>query len=312
MAWNERIQRRLKLRHLHILRTVAEAGSMGRAAKALAMSQPAVSKGIADLEEAVGVPLLERTPLGAEPTRYGRVLLASCTAVFDDLQRGLREVEFLRDPSVGELEIGCWEPLAAGFAGAVIDRLSLRFSKVMFHVLQGDQVSLLRELRERRVELILIPTLGVQVGPDTVVEPFFDDHHVVIASQASKWARRRKLTIADLIYEPWVLAPANSLGGRYIDAAFRAAGLEPPRARVDTFSIPIHHHLLATGRYLTSLPRSVVHFAQHMHLKALPVHWPAQTREVAIVTLRGRALSPVAQAFVEELRVAALALTRTH
>src|SRR6059058_4617035 len=102
MAWNERIQRRLKLRDLHILRTVAEAGSMGRAAKALAMSQPAVSKGIADLEDAVGVPLLERTPHGAEPTRYGRVLLASSIAVFDDLKRGLREVEFLRDPTVGE------------------------------------------------------------------------------------------------------------------------------------------------------------------------------------------------------------------
>jgi DNA-binding transcriptional LysR family regulator len=308
MAWNERTRRRLKLRDLHILRTVAEAGSMGRAAKALAMSQPAVSKGIADLEDAVGVPLLERTPLGTEPTRYGRVLLASCTAVFDDLQRGLREVEFLRDPSVGELEIGCWDPLAAGFAGAVIDRLSGRFSKVMFHVRQGDQVSLLHELQERRVELILIPTLGLQLGPATMIEPLFDDHHVVIAAQTSRWARRRKLRIAELIEEPWVLAPANSIGGRYIDAAFRAAGVDPPRARVDTFSIPMHQHLLATGRYLTSLPRSMVYFGRHMHLKALPVQWPAQTREVAIVTLRGRALSPVAQSLVDELRIAARAL----
>lgn len=309
-AWNERIRRRLKLRDLHILRTVADAGSMGRAAKVLAMSQPAVSKGIADLEDAVGVPLLARSPLGVEPTSYGRVLLASSTAVFDDLTRGFREIEFLRDPSMGELEIGCWDPLAAGFAGAVIDRLSRRFSKVMFHVLQGDQVNLLRELRERRVELVLIPTLGVLLGADTVVEPLFDDHHVIIAAQTSKWARRRRLKIADLINESWVLAPANSIGGRYIDAAFQAAGVEPPRARVDTFSIPMHHHLLATGRYLTSLPRSVVLFAKHMSLKALPVEWPAPAREVAIVTLRGRTLSPVAQTFVEELRVTALALMR--
>jgi len=74
----------------------------------------------------------------------------------------------------------------------------------------------------------------------------------------------------------------------------------------------MHHHLLATGRYLTSLPRSVVHFAPHMRLKDLPVRWPAQIREVAIVTLHGCALSPVARTFVEELRVAALALTRSR
>src|SRR4051794_16782054 len=145
-----------------------------------------------------------------------------------------------------------------------------------------------------------------------VLIPEATSHHVVIAAQASKWARRRSLKVAELIDEPWVLAPANSIGGRYIDAAFRAAGGEPPHARGDTFSISMHHHLLATGRYLTSLPRSVVHFAQHMRLKALPVQWPAQAREVAIVTLRGRALSPVAQTFVEELRVKAVALTRAR
>lgn len=308
MTWNESIRRRLKLRDLHILSTVADAGSMGKAARVLAMSQPAVSKAISDLEAAIGVPMLERTRQGTEPTRYGRALLESCTAVFDDLQRGLREVEFLRDPSVGELEIGSHEPLAAGFVCSVIDHLSRRFVKVRFHVLQGDQVSLLRALRERRVELIIVPTLRVQLGPDTLVEPIFDDRHVVMAAQASKWARRRKLTIAELVEEPWVLAPPNTIGGDYIDQTFRAAGVEPPRARVDSFSIPMHHHLLASGRYVTSLPRSLLLFAHHMQLKALPVEWPAKPREVAIVTLRGRALSAVARAFVEQLRVAARAM----
>jgi DNA-binding transcriptional LysR family regulator len=72
MTWNESIRRRLKLRDLHILSTVADAGSMGKAARVLAMSQPAVSKAISDLEAAIGVPMLERTRQGTEPTRYGR------------------------------------------------------------------------------------------------------------------------------------------------------------------------------------------------------------------------------------------------
>jgi DNA-binding transcriptional LysR family regulator len=167
---------------------------------------------------------------------------------------------------------------------------------------------LVQALYERRVELIILPTLNVQLGADTIVEPLLDDYHVVMAALSSKWARRRKLSIAELVDEPWVLAPPGTIGGRYIDATFRAAGVTAPRARVDSFSIPMHHHLLASGRYLTSLPRSLLQFGSHLQLKALPVVWPAAPREVAIVTLRGRALSPVARTLVDQVRLAARTL----
>ena len=97
MQWTDRIGRRLKLRDLHILMAVAQSGSMVRAAQILAISQPVVSKAIADLEHAVGVRLLDRGPHGVEPTMYGRALLDSGVAVFDDLRRGVKQIEFLAD-----------------------------------------------------------------------------------------------------------------------------------------------------------------------------------------------------------------------
>src|ERR1700676_1996578 len=111
---DERVIRRLKLRELHILTTVARASSMGKAAVQLALSQPAVSKAIAEMERTLGVPLLDRTAQGVEPTLYGRALLKWAGAVFDDLRQGVREIAFLADPTSGEVRVGCTEMMTAG------------------------------------------------------------------------------------------------------------------------------------------------------------------------------------------------------
>ena len=124
MQWSDRVGRRLKLRDLHILLAVARSGSMGKAATELAISQPSISKAIADAEHAVGLRLLDRGPQGIEPTIYGRALLKCGTAVFDEFRQGVKELEFLTDPGSGELRLGCTETMAAGFVSAVSDRVS--------------------------------------------------------------------------------------------------------------------------------------------------------------------------------------------
>ena len=101
---------RLKLQHLRVLMAVAEWGSMAKAAKHLAISQPVVSKVVSDIEDILGVPLFDRSPQGVEPTAYGRALLRRSVAVFDDLRTGLEEIKFMADPSAGELRIGSTEP----------------------------------------------------------------------------------------------------------------------------------------------------------------------------------------------------------
>ncbi len=106
VQWNERIGRRLKLRDLHIFLAVVQRGSMAKAATELAISQPAVSKAIADMEYALGLRLLERSRQGIEPTMYGRALIKRGYAVFDELQQGVEELAFLTDPTVGKLRIG--------------------------------------------------------------------------------------------------------------------------------------------------------------------------------------------------------------
>jgi DNA-binding transcriptional LysR family regulator len=303
MQWTERIGRRLRLRDLHILLAVAKSGSMGRAAGELAMSQPSVSKAIADLEHAIGLRLLDRSPQGIEPTIYGRALLKCGVAVFDDLRQGVKELEFLVDPTAGELRIGCTEPLAAGFIATVIDQLSRQYPRVDFAVIPADRVTLRnRELRQRNVELIVAPTLGLDPEADIDVENLFDDRQVVLAGPRSKWVNRRNIALADLLDEPWVLPPPDSVVGTYLAEAFRASGLEPPRAHVVSFSIPLHLHLLATGRFVTMLPISMLHLGRQLPLRELAVAAPAFPRPIGIMTLQNRMLTPVAKLFIERAR----------
>src|SRR5436853_7226188 len=126
MQLSDRIGRRMKLQDLHVLMTVVQAGSMGKAAERLNTTQPNISRSIAELEHAIGVRLLDRHRQGIEPTEYGRALLDCGVAVFDDLRQGVKKIEFLTDPTSGKVRIGCNAILATTFVSAVIDRLYRR------------------------------------------------------------------------------------------------------------------------------------------------------------------------------------------
>ena len=281
---------------------------MGRASAELGISQPVISKTIADLEYVLPRQVARSQPTGVEPTIYGRALLRCGTDVFDDLRRAVKEVEFLLDPAAGELRIGCTEPLASGFVPFIIDRLSQKYPRATFHISPGDAVALQsRELRQRNVEIVVIPITGLTLEQGTDLEVIFDDRHVIMASKNSKLARQRNLVLGDLIDETWILPPPDSTSGEYIAKSFRQAD-RPPQAHVVSFSVPLHLHMLATGRFITSLPRSLLPFAKHLPLKQLAVKSPTLPRPVGIVTLKDRTLSPLAQIFIEHARTLAKAL----
>ena len=128
MQWADRIGHRLKLRDLHVLIAVVQSGSMTKAAEGLAISVPVVSKAVSDLEHALGVRLLDRSARGVEPTPYGRALIDSGLAAFDELRQGVKTIQFLADPSAGEVRVGCPVTMATGFVSVVIDRLSRKIS----------------------------------------------------------------------------------------------------------------------------------------------------------------------------------------
>src|SRR5258708_26977349 len=120
MPWDERTARRLKLRDLNIFKTVTRLGSMGKAATQLAISPPAISKAITDLEHVLGVRLFDRSRQGVEPTPYGSALLKWSAAVFADLKQGVEEIYTLADPSRGIVRVGTSDGMVAEILSALI------------------------------------------------------------------------------------------------------------------------------------------------------------------------------------------------
>ena len=311
MQLSDRIGSRMKLQDLHVLMTVVQAGSMGKAAQRLNTTQPNISRSIAELEQALGVRLLDRHRQGIEPTEYGRALLDCGVAAFDDLRQGVKNIAFLADPAAGELRIGTTTFLAASFVSALVDRLSRRCPPMVFHLVTGYTETLHRELAERNVDLLIIRGSGPIADPRYDFEFLFDDSYVVAAGAQNQWVRRRRIEIAELVNELWVLPPPDSVIGSVVMDAFRASGLDYPRVSVVTDCPHMRISLLATGRFVTIFPASAFRFlTKRSELKILPVELPTARRPNGIVTLKNRALSPVAKLFIDCAREVAKPLAK--
>jgi len=302
------IGRRIRLRDLHVFFTVTQRGSMAKAAADLRITQPAVSRVIADLEHALGVKLFDRSSQGVEATMYGRALLRHGGVAFDEIRQAVREIEFLANPNVGEVRIGCQESIAAAILPPVLESLFRRYPAVMPIVDEVATPSLdFSELRARRVDLIIArlgaPMMQRQTLDDLNVQVLFDDHAVVAAGTQSQWARRRRIDLADLADAPWILTEANSWNYAIIAEAFGACGLKMPKICLMTLSVHLRANLLASGSFITVLPRSVMSlYSRRFSLKVLPVNISTRPWPVAVVTLKSRTPSPVVELFIEHLR----------
>lgn len=301
----QRLIRRLRLRDLETLATVVRAGGMRKAADTLHLSQPAVSKAIAALEDAVGFPLLDRSRQGVAVTTYGEALIRHAAIMFDELQRGMRELEHLADPEGGHINIACAETINAGLVAAAMERMTRQYPRVGFSVHSGDQPLLVSHFLLERVSDCVIsrPFGGGDIPSAVRSEPLFRERLEVVVSRNSPWARRRRLRLNELADAPWILSHSEVTGDSPVVSAFRAAGVELPRHKVLTGSLNVRYTLLATGRFVTVMPHSVLRFgAARGALKVLPIEigwWPTP---VMIMRLADRGLGPAAQTFLDIVR----------
>jgi DNA-binding transcriptional LysR family regulator len=301
MPQTEQISRRLKLRQLNILLAVARCGSMAKAADELAITQPVISKAIADLEDLLGVRLLDRGRYGIEPTLHGRALLKRSVAIFDDLKTSVSELEFLSDPTAGHLRIGCDEPLSTWLLPVLIDRLARRYPRLSHEIVIADPKTLReRDLHGRNIEVAIMRTQDSDHDENLETKILYKDRLWIVAGLRSPWAKRRKIVLADLINERWCLpAPDHPVGALVVEA-FRQSGLDLPKRSVTVGSAQFTSNLLAKSQFLGVHGTTFLRFLPpSVRLKILPVDLPVPETAISLVALKDRTLSPVAQLFVD-------------
>jgi DNA-binding transcriptional LysR family regulator len=300
----KRVKRRVKLRDLDTLMAVVEAGGMRKAAERLNMSQPAVSKSMQDLEAVLGVDLLERRQRGVVVTPYGDALVHRARAVFAELQGALQEIEHLADPQGGEVHLGCMETLNAGLVGAAVARVLRRYARMRVLVQSGESPDLISHFLPARIcEFVVARPSSLPLPAELQSEALFTDSVSVVVGRTHPHANRRRIALDELADENWILSTNEVLAGSPVSQAFEAVGRQPPRARVVTGSLNIRHNLLATGRFVTVMPSSLLHFARpNPSIRVLPIEMPSWRAPTMILSMKERRLGPASQAVLEAIR----------
>jgi DNA-binding transcriptional LysR family regulator len=135
---------------------------------------------------------------------------------------------------------------------------------------------------------------------DLNVEPLFDDPWVMVASTNSRWVRRRKIDLTELLGESWLVPPQGTSGFKVLAEAFRVSDLAMPTPTLATYSMALRAKLSARGRFITFLPKSFLdHGDDRNRLCELPVGIPFKPWSVAILTLKNRNRSPIVESFIE-------------
>ncbi len=306
------LTRRLRIRDLHMIERIATRGSMARAAEELGLSQPAISKAIADLERDLGATVFERSTRGVHLTESGEVLLRRGRVILDELRHGLDEIENIADPTTGFVRIGV--SLAQSlFISAVIQRASQHYPKIKFSVVMSDPHRLIRLLRDRQLDLAICRAQMAEREPDLKAEILFRDRIEVVVSPSHPLARRRKLALSDLMGERWALADPDTYLGQLVRHAFQAKSLPMPQAVVTTSSMQLRFELMETGGFLTLASRSmVIHPSRYGRIKALPVAFDDDAGPMAAITLKARQLTKASGLVLEEARSVANSIAKAE
>jgi DNA-binding transcriptional LysR family regulator len=299
MRWEERVGRRIRLKDLHTLEVIAEAGSMAKASERLALSQPAISKAIADMEHTFGVPLFDRSPRGVELTDAGLLLISHARVIFDELRQGVSEIERLGDATRGVVRVGTTEPLT-NVVSDIICHMLRAYPRITYEVTVSDTDTLGRLLRDRALDVLITRWVAPLVADDLAAAVLYQSSLAVMASKDHRRASSKRLRLNQLLDEMWTLSPPDSFLGRIVVDLFQHKGIEMPRAVVTTLSIYMRLGLLASGQFLTILPRTALrHPANRSWMRELNVDLGDSTAPIAAITIKKRRVAGPVRLFQE-------------
>jgi len=298
----ERLPRRLKMGELRVFVAVLELRSFRKAATKLHITQPAVTKAIAALEELLSVKLFDRAANGVEPTVHGLSFAPHALAIFSELRSAAQEFAIVASGAKGTLHIGTVPMPAVPFLPVAIRRLVDDHPDIFISVAEARESDLVERLRKREIELAIFRSALFDLDEDLRVEALFDERLCVVASANHPLAKQPKVTWRDLMEHPWVLPPADSYFFHHVRRSLDQLGIGLPRHVIESLSIPFQYAMVLHGSMLSFGLRSQFRFSPHENLLVqLPLDLPTINGTVGAVTLSARAPSPLTLQLIEKI-----------
>jgi DNA-binding transcriptional LysR family regulator len=293
----------LKLRHLQLLVALDQFRHLGRAAEFLSVTQPAVSKTLAEVERMFGLRLFERSTRGTEPTPYGDSVVRFARTVLADYDRTRDEIAAVASGAAGRTSVGAMVVALPVLLTRAVELLKARSAQTTVLVEEGDLTRLLPKLRMGELDLFVGRLEPGYAAPDLETEPLYDEPMQAVVHPDHALARKRRPQWADLAAIPCVMPPPWASLRVKLDQTFYRFGLQPPADIVETASFLAQLEFLRKRGAAAFMARSVAkHFASLGMVKVLALPVPVESPPVGLITLRGRRRTPSTEQLVECLR----------
>jgi DNA-binding transcriptional LysR family regulator len=299
----QRLPRHLKMAELRAFVTVMEHRSFHKAADVLHLTQPAITKTIANLETTLGVKLFHRIQHGVEPTVHGLGFAPRAAAVFDELRRAAHELALVSLGASGSLRVGIVPMPAIPFLPVALQRLMSVHPDALFTVVEGRETELIDRLRKGDIEVAILRLSLLDPDDDMHVSTLFEERLCVVAAKSHRLASRTTLSWPELLAERWVMPTGDCYFHDHVLRTLGALDLALPRQTVESASVNIQFGLVLHAGMLCFGMRSQVEFAPgKAHLVRLPYELPVRGAAVAAVSLKRKELSPLAAQLIAHIR----------
>jgi len=299
----ERLPRHLKMGELRVFVAVMEHRSFRKAAAALHVTQPAVTKAIAGLEALLGVKLFDRNAQGVEPTVHGLSFAPHAMAIFGELRGAAQALAVIASGAKGSLRVGTVPMPGVPILPLAIRDLTAAHPDIFVSVVEARELELAERLRKREIELAIFRLALFNPGADLRVDVLFEERLTVLAGIEHPLAKRQAIGWQELLGHKWVMAPADSSFLDHVRRTLGRLGMELPRHAVESTSTHFQYGMVLHGGMLSFGLRSQYAFAPNKDfLVRLPVDLPSVMGSIGAVTLQAREPSPLARQLVGRLR----------
>lgn len=286
----------MELRQIKYFLEIVRCASFGQAAERLHVTQPALSKSIRNLEQSLGVMLLERHPVGVVPTEYGKVFLEFAALITGEVDRALEEIAQLKGTGRGIVRVGAGATMMQYLIPQAVRAFVANDDSAVVTFRQGLRDELIASLRRNEVDIVIGSIGGMSHDEDFRQEVVLHDEIVVVANRNHPLAAREVVQIAEFANYKWVLPDGTEGERNRLTRVLRAAGLPPPTCVISTPSSTFMATMLQEGEFLSYLPRALIQLdREYAHLVAIPVDVAIWDQVTVGVTYRRRGvmLAPV-------------------
>jgi DNA-binding transcriptional LysR family regulator len=303
----------LKLKHLQLLVALDQLRHLGKTAEFLAITQPAVSKTLAEIERLFDLTLFKRSTRGTEPTPYGESVVRFAKSVLSEFERTKEELQATATGASGKTNVGAMVVALPTLLSPAIQQLKRSSEKTRILVEEGDLTRLLPRLRRGELDLLVGRLEPGYAAPDLHTEALYNDPMCLVVHKHHPLAKKRKVTWATLTQWPWVVPPPWASSRTKLVQIFHQHGLNPPENLVETASFLAILNAVTEQEAIGFVAREVgMHFEQKGLFHILPIALEMELPPVGLIMLREQEPSHATQALMANLRKVAKAKTRKN